>query len=212
MDINMTDKEKMQVVGSFFKENIVPIIGGIVFVAVIAGAYWGYQGYQADKAEKASALFSQMTTAFDQKNATAARKSAEELLAKYGSTGYGRFAEFYLVRMDLEAGKIDPAEKRLKALAQNGKQPVGYKQMTALMLARIHLGQGKAAQTLDDLKSPESGAFAAQYEELRGDAYLALKRTEEAKKAYKNALSKIDKDDRYVSILRLKLHDLGEAV
>ncbi|MEW6613040.1 MAG: tetratricopeptide repeat protein [Pseudomonadota bacterium] len=210
MNANLTHGEQMQQAKSFFSRFGRPILAAVLVAALAGAGYWGYKSYRTQQNEKASTLFSQMTQQYEQKNAKSARANAEKLSKDYDGTTYAMLAELYLARMDVDAGNTAQAAARLAKLKQ-ADLPTGFDRFAALTLARIHLGQGKAADALKDLQSLNPGEFAAEYEELRGDAYLALKRPADARKAYQAALAKLDQNDPYRAIVQLKLDDLGEA-
>lgn len=208
----LNEQERVERVRGFFKENWPSIVGGVVLALVVLGAWWGYKGYTQGVNESAATLFNETASAFERKDMKTARSNAEKLVSEYDSTEYAALAQIYLARADVDAGKVKDAEARLVKLKKSGDLPAGVSQLVTLTLARLYLGQGKTDQTLETLKHPAPAGYVALYEELRGDAYQASNRMEDAKKAYKAAIKALKPGDRYRTVLNLKLHGLGEAV
>lgn len=208
----LNEQERVDRVRGFFKENWTSIVGGVLLAVVVVGAWWGYKGYQQGVSESAATLFNETASAFGRKDLKATASNAEKLTKEYDNTEYAPLAQIYLARLEVDAGKVKEAEARLSKLKAAGGLPNGIGQLVSMTLARLYLGQGKADKALETLKSPPPGGYVALYEELRGDAYLASNRLDDAKKAYKAAVKALKPDDRYRTVLNLKLHGLGEAV
>jgi predicted negative regulator of RcsB-dependent stress response len=70
--------------------------------------------------------------------------------------------------------------------------------------------QGKNEQALKILEV-EQGSFKATYLEVKGDILVALKRTDEARSAYDQALQAYAVIGANAQILRVKRNDLGNS-
>ena len=78
-------------------------------------------------------------------------------------------------------------------------------------MLRVLLAQDKAEEAMQILASinqENSGKFEAQFEEMKGDALLQLKRPNEARTAYQRA----EELGLKFGYLRMKLDDLAEPV
>ncbi|HEX5788910.1 MAG TPA: tetratricopeptide repeat protein, partial [Woeseiaceae bacterium] len=92
----------------------------------------------------------------------------------------------------------------------------GYREVARLRLARIRLYQDRPNDVLELLGEPAAtpaddaeDAFAARYDEVRGDAYVALGRLDDAREAYRRALSEPARDATInQELVQLKLLDL----
>lgn len=204
----MTEGEQIEHVRSFFSRYGLPILILLIVVAVAGGGYWGYQRYQQHQNEAASAIFSQLAQQYDKKDAKSARLNAAKLINSYGGTHYAQLAQIYLARMDFDAGQLPQAQARLQRL-KNENLPTGFAQVVSLGLGRIALAQNKPADALKALQQPAAGQYASEYDELKGDAYAALKRPADARKAYQQALAEMEPNDPYRSIIQLKLEQIG---
>lgn len=70
-------------------------------------------------------------------------KAFTEITAKYSGTDEGTVAEFYLASMAADAGKLDEAEKRYRAIVDDGTG--AYVSLGKLALAKVYASQGKTA-------------------------------------------------------------------
>jgi len=76
---------------------------------------------------------------------------------------------------------------------------------------RVEIARTKAQEALDLLDHLPPSGYAAQIGELRGDALVALKRTDDARAAYADALANLDPNAANRQFVQMKLNDLGTA-
>src|SRR5437588_299906 len=91
----------------------------------------------------------------------------------------------------------------LAAVAENSKDR-DLALVARLRLARVQIAQGKTDGALATLNAAQPGAFAAQYHEVRGDAYYAKGDKTAALKEYRSAQTAASD-----SLLTLKIADLA---
>ena len=102
---------------------------------------------------------------------------------------------------------LDASESLRALLAMNGHEP--FKHIARLRLAKVLLYQDRPEEVLTLLAEPRGGAFTARYAEVRGDAYVALGRFNEARSAYQAVLmEQLPVVDQ--ALVQLKLLDLPE--
>ena len=70
--------------------------------------------------------------------------------------------------------------------------------------ARVYIAQNQPQQALDLLAKQKGSTFAGLVEEVRGDALLALKKPQEARQAYAQALKLIPDVENTRPILEMK--------
>ena len=73
----------------------------------------------------------------------------------------------------------------------------------------MDLDSGNKDAALALLNVKDEGGFESEYEELRGDIYLAKGQRDEARAAYREALKHLTEGSPYARILNMKLDDLG---
>jgi len=79
------------------------------------------------------------------------------------------------------------------------------------MPARLQLSQNRADEALKLLGALKPDAYKALALELKGDALVALKRVDEARTAYDEALTASDSAAPTRAFLEMKRNELGNA-
>lgn len=176
------------------------LIGVIVFALGYLG--WGqWQRMQANEAAIASDLYEQLGEAVvlgpgvqltDDTVATAKRLLVQ-LKEEHAGSVYALYGALFGARLAVDDRDLATAENELQWLLDNA--PSGLFTSTdesllitaRLRLARVILAKGEAQRALDLLASFSPGAFEAEYAEIRGDAFYALKRMTEAQASYQEA-------------------------
>lgn len=204
----LSEKEQLDVMRAWWKENGRFVIGGVVLgVAILVG--WNqWRGGIVEKETAASALYEDIMAATADGNLDAASSAATELFESYADTAYAGQSRLAMARLYMDKGRDQDAADVLRVLVESGGdsevQLVGR-----LRLARILLYQDKADEVVELLQDQGEHAFAARYSEVLGDAYTALGQYAQAEAAYTAALV----DDPAIrtvdsGLVQLKLNDL----
>ncbi|MGR9106135.1 MAG: YfgM family protein [Gammaproteobacteria bacterium] len=206
MEIFESEDQQLEAVKKWFSENGRALVLGIVIgIAGILG--WnGWQSYQSTQAREASELYQDLLKAEESDNRDSLSKIADQIKADYPASPYATYAGLFLAKQDLESGDLDAARKELGAILA-GSADAAVKNIARLRLLRILLAEGKgeeALQLINGFNVSGSGKFEAAYEELKGDAYVALGQEREARSAYKRA-TELGRTSRF---LELKIEDL----
>ncbi|MGI9321982.1 MAG: YfgM family protein [Pseudomonadales bacterium] len=196
---------------------------GLVTAVVLAvGGVLGYQAWensaQAD-AEAASAVYEELVNATvnylpegeaaDQRRASAI-SLGESIKADYEDTTYAIFAALHLAKLAVETSDFDRAAEELRFVLAQGPDDI-LAAPVQIRLARVLLAQGKpddALAVLNGMVVVE--AQAASVEELRGDIYLSLGQTENARTSYQTALNSL-RGVASKPLLTMKIADLPTA-
>lgn len=204
------EQEQIDELKRWWKENGTFVTFGLLIgVAAIAG-WRGWQAWERQQAEEASAVYAALGRAVDQRDATAYQALADGLVRDHAGTPYAANGALLVARAEVEAGALDEAEARLAWAVANSRD-AELALVARVRLARIQIALDKAEVALATLGAVPAGPFAPAFDEVRGDALVALGRSDEARAAYRSALAgaedgRVDRD-----ALELKLHDLGEA-
>ncbi|MHB8622388.1 MAG: YfgM family protein [Sulfuricaulis sp.] len=183
------------------------IIGVLLGAAVLIGLrYWTQHSEQ--NLQAASVLYDQMLQDRQAKRLDVARHSAEILMKDYSSTPYAGMAALILTRMDFDAGDMVAARQHLQWILDHGKEAATM-QVARLQLARLLLNSGDKQAALALLNAPDPAGFATEYDELRGDVYVAQGNREQARVSYQAAIKQLPAGSSYLSVLNMKLDDLG---
>lgn len=209
MDIYLSEEERVEALKKWWKENARSVFVGIgLGVAVLLG--WNsWQQAKAHKAEEASGLYQQLLKAVDAKQSEPAGKLAERIVQQHQGSLYATYASLFQAKLKAEAGDLAGAKTILGDLV-NSVKPDALRHIVRLRLLRVMQAQGDhdgALKLMESITPDKSGEFEKLYEELKGDSYLALNRTDDAR----NAFRKAKQLGAQSALLDLKLSDLGEA-
>lgn len=186
------------------------VIGILIGLAVLLGWQRWQQSGVSHRAE-AMAKFDDLQSAVDKDDAELAGKLVEDLRKNYGDTPHAALGSMELAELLLKAGKAPEAEAQMRLAAETDRAP-GVKAVAALRLARLQLARGEAQLALDTLKSVPAAAFVAETAQVRGDALLALGKTDDAHKAYNDALAAMDVAAQGRRTLEAKRDDLAAGI
>jgi predicted negative regulator of RcsB-dependent stress response len=208
VNVYETDAEKVEALKKWWKENGLSVVAGVV---IGLGAVFGWRfwvGYQASRGQAASAVFEQLMASAEAGDTDAARKQAEAIRAKYGSTAYAALASLVRARVELDAGNT--AETR-SALEQAIKEAPDHAvaDIATLRLARVLVAGGDLAGARALLaEHDKGGSFRGDFAAVQGDIAAAQGQTADARKAYEEALAAGAADQE---LLQLKLENLPPA-
>lgn len=206
MDDLQSEKEQIEEMKAWWAEYGRYVIAGIV---IAVGLLIGFNQYKSSKYEAqvaASVLFEELAEHVADGDLEEAEKVAEELASNYANTAYAPQSRLAMARLYMDKNRDQDAAEVLEQLvAMRGHGALRH--VGRVRLARIYLYQDKPQQVLDLLDGQQNEAFVGLYAELRGDAYAALGRVEEAAEAYREALADATQTVNR-EIVQMKLVDL----
>jgi predicted negative regulator of RcsB-dependent stress response len=209
MATHIHEQEQVEALKRWWKENGTSVIAGIALgVAGIFG--WNtWETYQNTRSEQASDLYMQLVSALAEGKYDLAEGIGSRLTSDFDSTSYADFARLLLAKAAIDQDRPDAAKLELEALLANSKDE-DFRHIARLRLARVLLALGKPEEGLTLLNAAEvgdPGRFSGQYEEVKGDLYLAWGKSTEALEAYRKAIA-LGRDN---FVLRMKLNDLESS-
>lgn len=198
IDDLLDEHEQSERVLDWLRRNGAGLIGGVV---VGLGLIGGWQWWQKQ-------LDAQQLRSSDQYHAVVKQleakdiKQAKRLSGELEGSAYAPLAALDIAKQQVDAGKRDDAIATLRGVATSD---AGLQQIARQRLARLLLDAGKGQEALTTLGAADDAASL----EARGDAQLALGHRDEARKAYHQALSKLDVAAPQRRLLEFKLADIG---
>lgn len=189
-----TEEEQIEALKRWWKENGQSTVISI-FVAIAAVVGWqGWQNQQQASMAASSSLYEDMLSAANAatgvvanvEQLATAKHLASTLKNDYDGSAYAGFAGLYLAKFAVEAGELDTAVMELQAVIDAAATDELVVE-ARLRLARVLQAQGNYAEALATL-ADEPVAYAAAYEEVRGDIHLAQGNHDAAALSYQKAV------------------------
>lgn len=210
MAYDAEEQEQIDTIKDWWKENGKLVILGVIACALTIGAFQGWRYYQAQQAERAGVLFSQLDQAERAGDAKKVRAIGAQITSNYDSTLYAGMAALSAAKASFLTGELEEAKKTLQWAVDKAREEE-LRDVARLRLAGILLDEKKHDDALKLLATKPRDAYAALYEDLKGDVLAAQGKAEEARAAYRLALQKSDQSGSYRQLIELKLDSLGEA-
>ncbi len=191
MDIHASEKEQVEALKKWWKDNGSSIITGVLLGAAILLGGKAWFSYQETKAFSASNIYAHMMAAADSGETEIARKQASELITNYSGSAYASLASLLLAKLAVEEGELAAAQAQLQWAVDHAAST--EVQHTARMrLVRVMIDQQQyaaAAEVLNTVTNP--GAYRYLYKELEGDLAMAQDKPLQAASAYQQALEQM---------------------
>jgi predicted negative regulator of RcsB-dependent stress response len=209
VDEYLSEKEQIERLRQWLSENGRSIVAGLLLgLAVVAGLWW-WRPYRDHQLADASAVYAQLVDAADHGQRDEALQLASKLEG-YWRTPYGMQGALVLARMYMDADEPEPAAAQLQKVVSEARDDE-LVQIARLRLARVRVYQQQADEALKILGNDNPGKFAPLYHEARGDILHALKRDDEARAEYEQALATLDPGMVDRALLEMKLSDVAAA-
>lgn len=199
IDDLLDEHEQSERVRSWLRGNSAGLIGGVALgLAAIYGWNWWSDQAMAKKMQASDTYEAMLRQARDGK-----LKEAQAKAGELKDEAYSVLAALDLAKAQVDGGQRDAAIATLKSVK-------GRDSMLAPVidqrLARLLVDAGKHE---DALKLVAENADDAAAQEIRGDAFYALGKMDQARTAYGKALSKLDVAARQRRMVELKLSQAG---
>lgn len=185
----------------------------VTLVTVLLASYLGYQGwhyYQNQQAMKASTQYENLVKLdiTEAKNLKAIQMLSADLMDKYSGTPYAGRAALTAAKANFQANETKSAKAQLEWAAKNAKEDA-IQSMALLELASLHVQDKDYVPALKTLNEKHSTGFDGLFADLKGDVYVAQGKAQDAKKAYKESMEKLDQQGRLLKFTQHKLEALG---
>lgn len=180
------DEAQVEQLRRWWRENWLALAGGLALGLVgIFGWEW-WQDSRAAKAERASHMYEDLRK-LPPDQFGRATELGKALQDEYGGTPYAAQGALFVANLAVQQSKWDDARAQLEWAVEHAGDPA-LKKVARLRLARVLWQLDKPDEALAQLDVPDDDAFAALFQELRGDIQLAKGDRAAAKAAYEKAL------------------------
>ncbi|MGD8939211.1 MAG: tetratricopeptide repeat protein [Gammaproteobacteria bacterium] len=209
MNVYATEDEQVEAIKKWWKDNGKSVIGGVIIgVAVLyGGRMWFEQRNQ--HIENASAEYEAMIQDLNQDKQNEAADRGAAILGQYSDTTYGELAALAMAKIKVDENDLVAAKSHLQWALDHAKQDE-IKRIARLRLARVLHAEGKEDEALQLLNVAAADKFAAAYDELKGDIYVAKGDVAKARTHYDLALQSLEPTSRARRYIEMKLDDLGQ--
>lgn len=193
MHQNMSDKEQIQMIKDWWKNNGTTILVAVLLFLVgnFGWRYW--QNYSTQKNERASLTFTQLLNAKSQNKNAEVKLFAKHLMQDFAGTFYANMAALTLAKEDVNANNLSAATDDLTWIAKHS-HAANIKQIARIHLAKILLAEKKPQDALNTLSVIDDKAFLPLIDETKGDVLLAMGDKNAASKAYLDAKAAVPAD------------------
>ena len=211
MDIHASEKEQLEALKKWWKENGSSVITGLLLgVSILLGGK-AWFSYQETQALSASNIYAQMMAAANNNEAEMVRKQASELITNHTASAYAPLASLLLAKLAVQENELAAAQAQLQ-WALDHAASTEVKHTARMRLLRVMIEQQQyesAAQLLSAVTDP--GAYRYLYSELEGDLAMAQNKPEQAAGAYKQALDQMPAQAANQAFLAAKYENVSGA-
>lgn len=199
IDDPLDEHEQSERVLDWLRQNGAGLIGGVVLgLGLIVGWQW-WQNNRQGRQMQAGTQYQAAQKTIE----TGKLKQAAAQVAALPAGTYATLGSLDLAAAQVKAGDNDAAIATLQAA---GKHKGELQTLVQQRLARLLIASGKAGQALQLLAGNQDDAQTLQ---IRGDAYSALDKHEQARTAYSQALVSLEVGSPQRNIVELKLSEVG---
>jgi predicted negative regulator of RcsB-dependent stress response len=210
VDEYLSDKEQVERMRQWWRENGWFLIGGVALGLLGLYGYNQYFAYRDRQSEEAAALYETIKQETEDGDTADAATRLAEMRSRFPEHVYTHQAALLLASAEIVTAPDDAAEK-LKFTMEHSDDPE-LAMVARLRLARVLAYRDRHQEALALLDVPEPGQFGGRIAEIRGDIHVALGETDAARTAYLQAMVAPGAELLDRSFLQMKLSDLPGTV
>ncbi|MDR3323902.1 MAG: tetratricopeptide repeat protein [Zoogloeaceae bacterium] len=188
---DLEEQEKIDNIKAWWSQYGNRIAWSLLTVAVVFAAWRGWGWHQDRQAIEAGAVFHELQQALAS-NPQQARVIAGKLTEEYGGTAYAPLGALMAARASFESGDLKTARAQLRWVVEHGEAEL--RDIARLRLAGVMLDDKAYDEALAELAHVPVAPLVAAYAELKGDVLVAQEKPEEARTAYKAALTTLEQE------------------
>ncbi len=206
MEIYQSEEQQVEAIKSYWKTNGKSIMAGL-FIGLVG--FIGYNKYQESQLETQINASDAYQTVLELENKDQATyvSAAEKFINENDKTSYAALTALALAKEEAKKENWQKSAEYLTSAVASAPNE-GIKGIATVRLARVQVQQAEFEQALTTLATPLAESFTAVAAEIKGDAFLKLGKTDQARNAYQQA---IDADVTNPT-LQMKFDDLAEVI
>jgi predicted negative regulator of RcsB-dependent stress response len=206
VDDYLSDKEQVERLRQWWRENGWFLIGGVALGGLAILGYNQYFAYKDRQGENAAALYAQVKSEADGGDTKEAEARFADLRSEFPHHAYTHQAALLLASAEVVTAP-DAAAEKLKFTMENSED-AELAMVARLRLARVLAYRDRQQEALALLNVAEPGQFAGRIAEIKGDIHAAAGETDAARTAYLEAMVAPGAELLDRGFLQMKLADL----
>ncbi len=181
-----TEEQQVEQLKEWWKDNGTPLIVGAVLglSGFFGWKFWSEK--QIAEQEAASNLYTTVSELVGKEDTAKLVENAAKVKESFPDSSYAILSAFHLAKFAVENNQLDDAVTELTWVIDKHSANE-LVQIAKIRLARILVAQQKAEQALPLLVFTDDSGYFEMASLVKGDAYMALDRKNEALEAYKAA-------------------------
>jgi predicted negative regulator of RcsB-dependent stress response len=209
VDDYLSDKEQVERLRQWWRENGWFLLGGVALGLLALYGYRQYFAFQDRENEQAAAMYETIRAEVDDNDTASAETAYARLRNEHPDHAYTHQAALLVARAQVVTAP-DSASEKLRYTMENSDDPE-LAMIARLRLARVLAYREQYQDALAVLNVPEPGQFAGRIAEIKGDIHTALGETDAARTAYLEAMVSPGAELLDRNFLQMKLSDLPGA-
>ncbi|VAW76394.1 hypothetical protein MNBD_GAMMA15-1702 [hydrothermal vent metagenome] len=208
MDDNLSEKEQIEQLKKWWKENGSSLITGLLLGVSLLFGSKTWMNWQDTQKQNASNIYAQMQSALKQNDTGAARTQAGELISNYSKSGYAPLAALVLAKLAMQEDETGAAQSQLEWALDHAKTPQ-LAHIARSRLIRVLIDEKKYTQAEALLSGvTDGGEYRYIYTELQGDLAFAQGEMKRAASAYRDALAVLPERAPNAAYLQVKYENI----
>lgn len=205
---DLEEQEKLDELKAWWKRwgNTVTIAVAVVLLAAAGYEFW--KNYTAKQNAEAAAYYDRLQRALEAGDTKLAKEAGAVVIDKFARTAYAPRAAMALASLNAREKDTKSAKAQLEWTIAHARE-AALVDVSRLRLAALLLDEKQYDAALAQLNAKPSEAYAARFDDLKGDVYLAQGKQEEARAAYSAAYAKLAETNPLRGVVEMKLDHLG---
>lgn len=203
-----SDKEQVEQLAKWWKENGKFIIMGLVIGSAVLFAWYSWKARQLAEAETASINFQVLVGHLQSDEPAGIRSSGKNLREQFPDSNYAVYASLALAKQAVAENDLVAANQYLQWVLDHTEEEV-FRYLARGRMAKLYLDGADPSRAWSVLHSGETNKD--DYLELKGDILLAQGKIDEAREYYMKALQGAKSAGMDRTLIQLKFDDLGPA-
>lgn len=206
MDEFLSEKEQVERLRQWWRDNGWFLIGGAALGGLALLGWNQYWAYQARNSEQAGVVYESIQQAIAMPNLEQASNLLKQMRTDYPNAAYTQQAGLAVARAELITDPQRAADDLRYTMEHSNDTELAM--IARLRLARVLAYREQYADALGLLTVDKAGKFAGRINEIKGDIFVAQGKVEEARAAYLAAMVSSGAEVLDRSFLQMKLADL----